>query len=681
MRSKYFRFLVAFGLAVALGFAVGLVGNGPLPAFAHTDVNANPLPHATYRIWDLNTSTPGTPNPLFGGDANMTVSDAAGVTVHVATAAFPFTNVTVMENTFCSSLPCGVTYWNPGTDVFKCYGYSGGSMTGVDVNVSAPLIIPPGGPAIPTNGGNYGPGDVWLAKSGSFTPGGPGFARPLTVQFPGTDNFRSWGAGNMSSLAVDQATGLIWVTDQNGFVGVFDPSTNVLKRWFVGGVPRDIVPVPGTGLAYATVGPSGGAGDEIIEVDRITNASRRWAIPAAYVGHPATSLQGFFNAFTQNPNAMALDSAGRVVFSETISNEIGVLDAATNTFTEYRKVNPATGLNAINEPQNVASSGAAANLQHYFSEGAGSSVGIVTPAEAAGTPQEVIAVVLPTAGPGATTHTLTPNDHTHLPSQKTIQPVVVPVDGVDGEPWTDPGPKTALGEVIPGVLRFPFPAPFTRAVGMTEVLIPNTVFGSLIGTTCCTSNEYVFEMTSGAIIAEAEVGRMTGGGSIPGSKVHHGFTLHCNASQLPNNLEVNLGKGDKFHLEVLNTASCSDDGSIVESPPVAGFDTYTGTGIGRYNGVTGATIEFTFTDAGEPGVNDTASIKIVDAGGDTVLDISDNLKNGNHQAHASSSGGAPLDASVLPVSEWEWTGSGYALVFTALDTSDPETELCAVPSG
>jgi hypothetical protein len=133
---------------------------------------------------------------------------------------------------------------------------------------------------------------------------------------------------------------------------------------------------------------------------------------------------------------------------------------------------------------------------------------------------------------------------------------------------------------------------------------------------------------------EVDTRRMTGGGSIPGnSRVTHGFELHCNAGQGPNNLQVNWGKGNKFHLESLTTASCSDDPSISEAQPVAGFDTYKGTGTGRYNGVAGATAEWTFTDAGEPGKNDFANIVIKDAGGTTVLSVSGNLNSGNHQAH------------------------------------------------
>jgi hypothetical protein len=138
-------------------------------------------------------------------------------------------------------------------------------------------------------------------------------------------------------------------------------------------------------------------------------------------------------------------------------------------------------------------------------------------------------------------------------------------------------------------------------------------------------------------------GFMTGGGSVTGSnaatattvKVTHGFELHCDATTTPNNLQVTWGKGNKFHLESITAASCTDDAAISEAPPVAGFDTYSATGTGRYNGVSGATVEWKFTDAGEPGKSDKiVKLKITDASSNVVLDISDlALSVGNHQAH------------------------------------------------
>jgi hypothetical protein len=128
-------------------------------------------------------------------------------------------------------------------------------------------------------------------------------------------------------------------------------------------------------------------------------------------------------------------------------------------------------------------------------------------------------------------------------------------------------------------------------------------------------------------------GRMTGGGTIVGTRVHHGFELNCDTTKSPNNLEVNWGHGNRFHLGSLTSADCSNDPSISEGHPVAGFDTHKGSGTGTYNGTPGATAEWTMTDAGEPGRNDAFRIKITNAGNAVVLDVSGKIQ-GNHQAHA-----------------------------------------------
>jgi hypothetical protein len=61
--------------------------------------------------------------------------------------------------------------------------------------------------------------------------------------------------------------------------------------------------------------------------------------------------------------------------------------------------------------------------------------------------------------------------------------------------------------------------------------------------------------------------------------------------------------------------------------------TYVGTGTGSFNGVPDATAIWTFTDAGEPGHDDSATIKIIDVNGNTVLTVSGTLDSGNQQAH------------------------------------------------
>jgi len=156
---------------------------------------------------------------------------------------------------------------------------------------------------------------------------------------------------------------------------------------------------------------------------------------------------------------------------------------------------------------------------------------------------------------------------------------------------------------------------------------------SLSGITVAKGDRVVCTITN---TRAARPGRMTGGGSVFGGnsfRTTHGFELHCDKSNLPNNLEINWASGEKFHLEQLTSAFCFDDPAIAPKPPKAPFDTYVGTGIGRYNGVPGATAEWTFTDAGEPGTKDTAKIKITDAGGHVVLFVSGNLEKGNQQAH------------------------------------------------
>jgi len=142
------------------------------------------------------------------------------------------------------------------------------------------------------------------------------------------------------------------------------------------------------------------------------------------------------------------------------------------------------------------------------------------------------------------------------------------------------------------------------------------------------------ELTAGG---KEDTRRMTGGGSVftknPG-RVTHGFELHCDASKLPNRLEVNWDKGNKFHLENLTSAVCVDDPNLDEEQPVAGFDTYKGKGTGRYNGVSGATAEWKFTDDGEPGTTDHVKLEIKDVSNVVVLSVSGLLDRGNHQAHA-----------------------------------------------
>ena len=110
-----------------------------------------------------------------------------------------------------------------------------------------------------------------------------------------------------------------------------------------------------------------------------------------------------------------------------------------------------------------------------------------------------------------------------------------------------------------------------------------------------------------------------------GTRVTHGFELHCDATA-NNRLEINWAQS-KFHLDTLLSAGCDYD---------AATNTYVifGTGTGKYNGVSGATIFFRFTDAAEPGKGaDYARYVIWDPTGNVVLDAGGLLNSGNHQWH------------------------------------------------
>lgn len=111
----------------------------------------------------------------------------------------------------------------------------------------------------------------------------------------------------------------------------------------------------------------------------------------------------------------------------------------------------------------------------------------------------------------------------------------------------------------------------------------------------------------------------------------NGFELHCDLNDLPNTLEVNW-PDNRFHLTELTSVVCTDDPALHPLPRKAGFDTYTASGVGLWNGQPGATIDFVFTDDGEPGRKDHATMTITPPGGSPVT-VSGFLRKGNHQAH------------------------------------------------
>jgi hypothetical protein len=130
----------------------------------------------------------------------------------------------------------------------------------------------------------------------------------------------------------------------------------------------------------------------------------------------------------------------------------------------------------------------------------------------------------------------------------------------------------------------------------------------------------------------------TGAGTIeaPLAKVRLRFiALHCDALRRPNWLSV-AWEQNRFDLDLVLRSQCTD------APGTSGVHVQEGTGIGRLNGVPGATIQWRLVDNGARG-QDTASITMWSGdGASIVLDRSGKIK-GRIQVRGSA-GAAPRRA-------------------------------------
>ena len=128
-------------------------------------------------------------------------------------------------------------------------------------------------------------------------------------------------------------------------------------------------------------------------------------------------------------------------------------------------------------------------------------------------------------------------------------------------------------------------------------------------------------------------GVWTGKGTF-GDGTSFALRLHDGADHNQNTLRVDSG-GNRFQLTQLTYVEVLNDPTITPELPAVN-DTYHGKGVGKYNGVDGYQAEFIFTDAGEPGIvaHDWAWIRITDAGGAPIMEVSGFLRFGNQQAHS-----------------------------------------------
>lgn len=135
-------------------------------------------------------------------------------------------------------------------------------------------------------------------------------------------------------------------------------------------------------------------------------------------------------------------------------------------------------------------------------------------------------------------------------------------------------------------------------------------------------------------------GRMTGAGTVITDEYGRShYTLRnsvCASDRFPD-LKVQWSGGNRFDVTDYSSPLRCVDTAANEGRPRAGFDTIVGQGTGVLNGEEGASATFSFTDAGEPGRNDRATITITDADGNVVFRIANEKisAGGNNQAHKS----------------------------------------------
>ena len=452
-------------LVIALGL-ISSMGCSENPRIGETSFGVDtaplPLPPATLSVWNT--------QPTLGNDPDESVADLAGVTVHAAAPGFPLTIVTAYENTFCSGLPCGVTFWNPATNYFKCYGFSAGTTVSIDVDL--------------TNG------DTWI--SGSIAGG-------IRRNFAGTNNFRQYNITDGWGAQVNQATHDLAIVDVTpSGVSMLTPAGGRM-RWPFSGEAHYVV-IDGSGRMYVTVRDGGPGGiDQLVRVDPATNEMKKWDIPGV-------SSFGFY-AFTNN--GLTIDNDGNVWFAQSLGNQIGRLSGGANgvigdvddEICEFAKP-------GLANPQLLASDGSDAppvfagkNLQTYFTEDSpGNAISILTQKEALGGASGVdvlfpCAIVAPATSVVPPELTTVPTaDAVHLPTEVVIPPVVSVIPGVDGLPdavghtrtfgpdGIDDSPLAGDDERIPGILRYPVAPGNTGASGMTQVAAPNTIYGTFQGT-------------------------------------------------------------------------------------------------------------------------------------------------------------------------------------------------------
>jgi hypothetical protein len=135
-----------------------------------------------------------------------------------------------------------------------------------------------------------------------------------------------------------------------------------------------------------------------------------------------------------------------------------------------------------------------------------------------------------------------------------------------------------------------------------------------------------------------------GHGRIGNNPVFHQFHLECDAAANRKRfrLKVSWFEDDRrrrkvkvkheFVLSQITTVACTDD-PLIPNPRKANFETHEGIGVGGVDKRPGYQVDWQFVDRGNPGhAGDAAHIIIRTPSGETLLDVSGPLSQGNQKA-------------------------------------------------
>ena len=453
-------------------------------------------PAADVRVWDVGTDV--------GGDPTEIVVDAIGVSSMVDTPAEPLTNVTAFADLIGGpTLSDGLVYWNPATDDFCWFGWSGGGG-------ARAVALAPFGVAEKTSTVSGFPvrtfraGDVWTVN---WLAAGD----QLAVHFRGTGSgvckgtdpadlaeIRTYGplgpAGSALApfdVAVDPVDYFVWLTTSedpaSGEASIrrLDPATNDVVSW--------VIPVSGTPFDLAldldrypmfTLW-SDTEPDHVMHLDPDTDTFTQWEIPADGLG-PSGLVSG----------GATITDDGLFVFAETGSGDVGVLRTGLGEICE---------IGGGADVRMVASTGSrwgsANDLQVFATEAGSNTITLITSDELIPACQSCPRVDPTTAVVTPTSMTVSISELAMVPTLTTITPVDVMLVGDECAPGTG-DVACEPGESVSGVMRYDMsPAGVLEPAGVTGIAQrsdgSNVIFGTAEG------SGHVFEYSNcalGAII-------------------------------------------------------------------------------------------------------------------------------------------------------------------------------------